>query len=149
MPCMSEKSLGLCIHTMYSLLYGQSRGTLCLVFLPGVLPSAGNSAVLYLSMMREEPCSTPVYFYLSAVWLLLRLTRSLSNLVMSCKVTCLPPRLGGWSESGIPGISLPGSLLGWMNDTVYTPQPCHTHTHTHLHPLLLLLLLEPTGRPRL
>lgn len=113
---------------MYSLLYGQSRGTLCLVFLPGVLPSTGNSAVLYLSMMREEPCSTPVYFYLSAVWLLLRPTRSLFNLVMSCKVTCLPPRLGGWSESGIPGISLPGSLLGWMNDTVYTPQPCHTHT---------------------
>lgn len=87
--------------------------------------------------------STPIYFYLSVVWLLLRLTRSLSNLVMSCKVTCLPPRPGGWSESGIPGISLPGSLLGWMGDT-----HCHT-PHPLSLPLPLLLHLGPMGRPRL
>lgn len=85
--------------------------------------------------------STSIYFYLSVVWLLLRLTHSLSNLVMSCKVTCLPPRPGGWNESGIPGISLPGSLMGWMDDTVYTPQPQHTSPS-------IFHLLGPTGRPR-
>lgn len=124
----SCSSAACCVHTMYSLLYSQSRGTSkpSPVILPGVLPSTVYSAVVYLSMMREERGRTAVYFYLSVVWLLLGLTHSLSNLVMSCKVTCLPPRLSGWSESGIPGISLPGSLLGWMVDTVYTPQPCHT-----------------------
>lgn len=99
------------------------------MFLPGVLPSTVHIAVLYLSMMREESGSTSIYFYLSVVWPLLRLTHSLSNLVMSCKVTCLPPWLCGWSESGIPGISLPGGLLSWMNDTV-TPPPPNTRTHT-------------------
>lgn len=52
--------------------------------------------------------------------------KAFSNLVMSCKVTCLPPRLGGCSESGIPGISLPRWTLrvGWM--ILYT----HTHIST-------------------
>lgn len=100
--------------------------------------------------------STPIYFHLSVVWLLLRLTHSLSNLVMSCKVTCVPPRPGGWSESGIPGISLPGSLLGWKDDTVYThpnpvtdphpspPPPPRTHGETKALALKCTLALSRT-----
>lgn len=131
-PCLSVKKIpahyvvALSVHTTVcsECFYGRSMD-LKTVSRVGVLPSSVCSAALYLSMMREEPGRSPIYFYLPVVWLLLRLTHSLSNLVMSCKVTCLPPRPGGWSESGIPGISLPGSLLGWMDDTACTPQPCH------------------------
>lgn len=94
------------------------------MFLPGVLLSVVYRDIFYLK--RDERQQHSHLFLLSVVWLLPRLTHSLSNLVMSCKVTSLPSRLGGWSMSGIPGISLPVCLLGWMDDIVYTPQPCHT-----------------------
>lgn len=68
--------------------------------------------------------STLIYFYLSVVWPLPRLTHSLSNLVMSCKVTSLPSRLGGWSIGGIPGISIPVCLY-WVRWTILYTHPNH------------------------
>lgn len=70
--------------------------------------------------------------------------KAFSNLVMSCKVTCLPPRLGGCSESGIPGISLLRWTLrvGWT--ILYTHPNVVTHTHTHIS-----TISPASGTPRL
>lgn len=95
---------------MYPFFYGHSQESphwlfLAVVFVP--------DHVLFVPLPphgERDACSTSVYFCLSAFWLLRRLNCSLSNLLMSCKGTCLPPQRASWGESGIPGISLPGSV---------------------------------------
>lgn len=93
---------------MYPFFYGHSQESPHWLFLTGVFSLTTHSSSLHIG--ERDASSTSVYFCLSAFWLLLRLNCSLSNLLMSCKATCLPPQWASWGESGIPGISLPGSV---------------------------------------
>lgn len=126
-------SVGLWICTMYSLLQGQSGGMLCAVFLPGGLPSTGVQ------------CSPlPLHDERGAWWALLFISNSLWSGCCSGWPTAFliwwwavkwPARLHNWAAGtrvGFQGFPYPGSLSGWMNDTVHTPQACHTQTYTDI-----------------
>lgn len=129
---------------MYPFFYGHSQESPHWLFLAVVFVSDHVLSVPLPPHGEKDACSTSVYFCLSAFWLLLRLNCSLSNLLMSCKATCLPPQRASWGESGIPGISLPGSvsrvrrLILYINLNLvsYTPFPppqgdqgCSFQTH--------------------
>lgn len=151
----SFSSVSLCVYTMYSLLYGLSQGTEkhCLVFLPDVLPSTAYSAVLYLSMMREQPgewapphCIVALQSISISLWSGCCWGWPTAFLIWWWAVkwpACPHDRAAG---ARVEFQGFPYQAASWVGRTIlYTHTPILSQTPTHL----LLLLLGPMGRPRL
>lgn len=112
-----------------SCIHSRSQEAPHLLFLAGVFVSDHALFTPLPHHGERDASNASVYFCLSVFWLLLRLNRSLSNLLMSCKATCLPPTTGRLEWERDSRDFLTGQCLsGQKVDTVYKPRSCQIHT---------------------